>query len=73
MVVVKDDYQTSTSEIKQSMLYGEVAAIQAADTGHIPRKEDINEFNMENKDINGLDELVDFGEKYNITEFEKPV
>jgi len=71
MVVVKDDYQTSTSEIKQSMLYGEVAAIQAADTGHIPRKEDINEFNMENKDINGLDELVDFGEKYNITEFEK--
>jgi len=71
LTVTTDDYPTTENKIRDSMLYGEVAAIQAADTGHIPVEEDIPEFNMENKQINGLEELRHFGNFFNIKNFEE--
>lgn len=71
LTVATEDHNTSTLRIRESMLYGEVAAIQAADTGHIPSKEDITEFNMDNKEIKSLKELKDFGEFFDILGFEE--
>jgi ADP-dependent phosphofructokinase/glucokinase len=71
LTVASDNYPTPISKIRDSMLYGEVAAIQEADTGSIPDKEDINDFDMQNKEINGLNELNNFGNFFDIKEFEK--
>lgn len=71
LTVVTEDYVTSSNKIRNSMLYGEIAAIQAADTGHIPKKEDITDFNMKNKEINGLQELRHFGNFFDIEDFEQ--
>jgi len=71
MVIVEKDYTNSVQNIKDSMLYGEVAAIQAADTGHIPTRKDIESFNMNEKEINGLSELREFADRFDINGFEK--
>jgi len=71
LTVATGDYVTSAHKIRDAMLYGEVSAIQAADTGHIPTKEDIPEFDMENKKINGLQELRHFGNFFDVEEFEE--
>lgn len=71
LIVTTEDYTTPLDKIQESMLYGELAAIQAADTGHIPGKEDVMEFDMENKEINGLHDLKHFGDFFDLDDFEK--
>lgn len=71
LVVAENGYTTSKNEIRNSMLYGEVAAIQAADKGYIPSKEDISDFDMENKEINGLEELHHFGDFFDLERFDE--
>lgn len=71
IIVVKQDYATPMEKLRKSMLYGEVAAIQAADKGELPSKEDIETFNMENKEINGLQELEHFEDYFNLEDFKE--
>ncbi len=71
LTVTTENYTTDLPKIRESMLYGELAAIQAADTGRIPGKEDILKFDMENKKINGLHELRHFGDYFEISDFEE--
>lgn len=71
LTITPQNYSTPVEEIRESMLYGEVAAIQAADKGQIPDKEDIEEFDMENKEINGLKQLRHFGDFFDVKDFEE--
>lgn len=71
LTVTTEDYATPADKIRESMLYGELAAIQAADTGHIPEADDILDFDMKNKEINGLHELHHFADFFDLEDFEQ--
>lgn len=71
LTVTTEDYPNPIHEIQESMLYGEVAAIQSADTGHIATEEDITKFDMDDKEINGLHELRHFGDFFDLEDFEE--
>lgn len=69
VTVTEKDYDVSPEKIRDSMLYGELAAIQAAEKGGIPEPEDFNSFKMENKHLHHLDELEDFEEFFDKADF----
>lgn len=69
ITVLEKNYPVETSRVRDSMLYGELSAIQLADIDRIPDTEDIRDFNMENKSIQDLKELKDFADFHNLNEF----
>jgi ADP-dependent phosphofructokinase/glucokinase len=71
ITVVEESYPVEPGKIRGSMLYGELSAIQSAEKDGIPSKDDIRGFNMEDKRIQDLQELKDFGEFHSIEGFEE--
>lgn len=69
ITIVPKDYSASLEQIRNSMLYGELAAIQAADKGHIPDSDDLRDFDMDSKYIQDTEELEDFGDFHGLEEF----
>ena len=69
ITVTESSYEQDKETIRDSMLYGELAAVQSAENGEIPDKKDIREFNMENKNIQEVQELADFGNFHDLKEF----
>lgn len=65
--VTTEDYGVEPEKIRESMLYGETAAVQMADEGEIPEKVESLEF--ENKHIRKLDDLEDFENFFNLENF----
>lgn len=70
VTIVEEDYPHDTENIRESMLYGELSAIQMADTGEIPGEEEIKSFEMKNKHIHDLEELEHFGDFFDVKGFE---
>lgn len=71
LTVTVQDYHYSKEEIRDSMIYGELSAIQSADTGKIPGKTEIKQFDMEDKHLHRLHELQQFGDHLDLEDFEK--
>lgn len=69
VVIADEDYPVEEEKIRESMLYGEVSGITLADTGNMPRTEAIDDFNMDNKHIERLDELENFQDFFNLENF----
>jgi ADP-dependent phosphofructokinase/glucokinase len=69
ITMVEDSYPVETERIRDSMLYGELSAIQSAEKGRIPDSDDIKDFSMENKNIQDTQELQDFGDFHNLENF----
>lgn len=69
IVVVEEDYEVTDEKIRESMLFGEISAIQMADTGEIPEADDLSSFNTDDKHIRRLDELEDFQDFFGIQGF----
>jgi ADP-dependent phosphofructokinase/glucokinase len=69
LVVVEEDYEIKSEKIRDSMLFGEVCAMQLAENGHIPNKTDIENFGMENKYLKKLDHLEDFADYFDLDNF----
>lgn len=70
LVTMVQDYHCSKKNVRRSMLYGEIAAIQSADTGKIPEREQIQDFDMDDKRLHRLHELQEFGDHLEIQEFD---
>ena len=71
LTVTVPEYHCSREKIREAMLYGELAAIQSADTGKIPETSEIKEFDMEDKRLHRLHELKQFGDHLDLKEFER--
>jgi len=71
ITVTGKNYPREPEKIRNSMLYGEISAIQKAETGVIPDLTDIEDFNMDNKELNGLKELEHFEDFFNLESFSK--
>lgn len=69
VTIAEKDYEISKERIRDSMLYGELSALIAADTGEFPEKEDYNDFDMENKHLHRLDELEHFSDFFEVPDF----
>lgn len=69
ITLVDQSYPVEPERIKDSMLYGELSAIQSAEKGKIPDKGDIRDFNMEEKNLQDLQELKDFGDFHDLDQF----
>ena len=69
LVVVDEDYEISMDKIQESVLFGVSSAIQMAEIGELPDREDMQEFNLKDKHIHRLDELEDFGHHLNLENF----
>lgn len=69
IAVADEDYQASLGQMRDSMLYGELSAIQSAENGEIPDTEAIQEFDMSGKHLQGIEELEDFGSFHGIEDF----
>jgi len=69
LVVVDEDYEISMDKIQESVLFGVSSAIQMAEIGELPTREDVQEFNLKNKHIHRLDELEDFGHHLDLENF----
>lgn len=65
----KQSFGASLETLRDSMLYGELSAIQSADKGRIPDSEDLKDFDMEGKHLQGVEQLEDFGDFHGIKEF----
>lgn len=69
MTVVEKSYPVSDQQIRNAMLFGELGAIQAAEKGKIPERDDIKDFNMEKKHLQDLDYLREFEEFFELEDF----
>lgn len=69
VTVVEDDYKINDEKIRDSMLFAEVCAIQMADKGRIPQKEDVQDFSMKDKYLKRLDHLEEFADFFDLEEF----
>ncbi len=71
LVLTDIPYPSTKEDIRDGMLYGELAAIQTAEEGEIPGKEDIKSFDMENKKLQSLRELKHFEDFFDLQDFSK--
>jgi ADP-dependent phosphofructokinase/glucokinase len=69
IAVEKQPFGASLRKLRDSMLYGEVCAIQSADRGMVPDSEDIQDFDMDGKHLHGMEQLEDFGEFHGLDNF----
>lgn len=69
VVIADEEYPVEEEKIRESMLYGEVSGITLADTGNMPRTETIEDFNMDDKHIERLDELENFQDFFGLENF----
>lgn len=69
VIVVEEDYPVEDEKIRESMLFGEISAIQMAETGEIPSMEDINSLNMDNKHIRRMDDMEHFQDFFGLQDF----
>lgn len=69
ITLVENDYPVEKEKIRDSMLYGELSAVQSAEKGRIPDSDDIRDFNMEEKNIQDVKELQNFGDFHNLENF----
>lgn len=61
VVIASEDYPIEKGKIQRAMLFGEASAIQMAEQGTLPDKEDMKQFELDGKHLHRLDELEDFG------------
>ncbi len=73
LVVAEKEHETEARDILDSMLFGEITAIQEAETGRIPSKKDLESFETENNslEIEGIEQLTKFAERKEIKDFSK--
>lgn len=69
IAVEKQSFGASLEELRGSMLYGEVCAIQSAEKGRIPDSDDVRDFDMDEKHLQGVEQLEDFGDFHGIEDF----
>jgi len=69
LCVTSEDYKISAEKIRKSLLFGEASAIQMADQGSIPNKNDMEEFNLEKKHIHRVEPLEELGHEFSKEEF----
>jgi len=60
LTVTKKDYSVDVEDVRDGMLFGELAAIKRADSGDIPTFEDFNGLDFDNIHVKKLDELEKF-------------
>ncbi|MFB6144915.1 MAG: ADP-dependent glucokinase/phosphofructokinase [Candidatus Nanohaloarchaea archaeon] len=71
LAVLPKNYHCSPDHVKNSMMYGEIAAIQMAQNGEIPDISQIKAFDMDGKHIHDLDELENFGDYFDVDDFSR--
>lgn len=69
VAVAKEDYSVSKERMRDAMLFGEISAIQKCDTGKMPSREDIREFDMDDKHIHDLEEFLHFQDYFDLEDF----
>lgn len=69
ILVTDEEYPLSPEELRDSMLFGEISAINMAEKGYIPSLEDYNPLEFENLHIKNLDELEEFEDFFNLQGF----
>lgn len=69
ITVTSSDYSIDKTEIRKSMLFGEISAIQLAEKGEIPDREDIENFEIEDKNIQETEQLKNFGDFHDLEGF----
>lgn len=69
VTVCDEDYSIDEDRIRKAMLYGELAAITAADIGEIPGSDDLESFKMEDIHLHRLDDLEHFEDFFNLDNF----
>ncbi|MFB6212972.1 MAG: ADP-dependent glucokinase/phosphofructokinase [Candidatus Nanohaloarchaea archaeon] len=67
--VATQDYEIPGERMRDAMLFGELCAIKNAEDGEIPGTENLKGFDMENKHLHGLEELGDFQDYFELTDF----
>lgn len=71
LTVASERHPSKMKKIREAMLYGELAAIQSAETGRIPEEDDIKSFNMDGKRLHRLHEMEQFEEHLDLNDFKK--
>ncbi len=71
VTVTKKEYGVPGEHVRDAMLYGETSAIQKCDTGEMPGEEEIKDFDMENKHLNGLEDFRHFQDFFDLDNFVK--
>lgn len=69
LTIAREDYRFSETRIRDAMLFGELCAIENADTGEIPETSDLESFDMAYKHIEGLQELGHFQDFFDLENF----
>ncbi|MFB6208733.1 MAG: ADP-dependent glucokinase/phosphofructokinase [Candidatus Nanohaloarchaea archaeon] len=69
LCVAREDYTTEVSRIRDSMLFGELAAIQLSENGEIPGKKGIEDFEPDYS-MNGIESMRNFGEYHGLEDFQ---
>lgn len=69
LTVAKKEYNVSKERIRDAMLFGEVSAIQKCHSGEMPTKEDIKDFDMDEKRIQDLDDFQHFQDYFDLENF----
>ncbi|MBC5792769.1 MAG: hypothetical protein H8Z69_01895 [Nanohaloarchaea archaeon] len=71
LIVAEEGYSLESSKIRDSMLLGEMTAIQEAETGKIPSKRTLEKFDSqdENLSLKGIEQLSKFEEVHDIEKF----
>jgi len=69
ITLVESHYPVKPERLRESMLFGELSAVQLAEKGEIPDSSDLQDFNMEEKNIQGVQELENFGNFHDMERF----
>lgn len=69
LIVADRSYPLKLEDIRDGMIFGELAAIKSADLGRIPEISDFNGLEFDNIHVKNLDELEDFGDFFNLENF----
>lgn len=69
VTVCDENYSIEEDRIRKAMLYGEMAAIKAADIGLIPKKDDLEGFEMDKIHLHRLDDFEHFEDFFDLNDF----
>ncbi|PSG99986.1 MAG: hypothetical protein BRC28_01820 [Nanohaloarchaea archaeon SW_4_43_9] len=69
ITLTESHYPVKPERIRESMLFGELSAIQLAEKGEIPDSGDLQDFSVKGKNIQGVQELENFGNFHDMKGF----
>ena len=69
LIVADENYNLGLEDIRDGMLFGELAAIKSAELGRIPVSADLDGLSFEDVHVKSLDEFEEFEDFFNLENF----